>query len=230
MNNSTSSREIGPEVDFAPTQAPAREPVDGAYCRLEPVSAESHAEALFDAAAAPGGDDTWRYLPYGPFRTRAAFRDHLGAFAASTDPLFFTIINLDSGRPEGIASYLRIVPAMGVIEIGHIWLSPPLQQTRAATDAIYRMMDTAMTSLGNRRLEWKCNALNAASCGAASRLGFTFEGTFRQHMVVKGRNRDTAWYSILDHEWPSIRPKFEAWLAPGNFDDDGRQKVSLARS
>ena len=165
--------------------------------------------------------------PTARFRTRAAFAAWLAERARSDDPLFFAIIEQASGKASGMASYLNIVPDMGCIEIGHIWFAPPLQKTRAATEAIFLMMRHVFDDLGYRRLEWKCNALNEASMRAARRFGFTYEGTFRQHMVVKGRNRDTAWFSLLDREWPAVRAAFERWLAPENFDAEGRQRMSL---
>jgi RimJ/RimL family protein N-acetyltransferase len=146
----------------------------------------------------------------------------------SDDQLYFALVKLPENRPLGIASYLRITPEFGVIEIGHIWFGVPLQRTTAATEAIYLLARHAFDDLGYRRLEWKCNALNAASRNAAQRFGFSFEGVFRNHQVVKGRNRDTAWFSITDDEWPAIRNAFEAWLAPENFDRDGLQKRTLA--
>jgi RimJ/RimL family protein N-acetyltransferase len=146
----------------------------------------------------------------------------------SEDPLYFTLVKQPEGRPLGLASYMRITPEFGVIEIGHIWFGIPLQRTTAATEAIFLMARHVLDGLGYRRLEWKCNALNAASRRAAERFGFAFEGVFRKHQVVKGRNRDTAWYSIIDDEWPAIRKAFEAWLAPENFDRDGVQKRALS--
>ena len=142
--------------------------------------------------------------------------------------MFFAIVDLASGAASGMASYLNIVPANGCIEIGHIWFAPPLQKTRAATEAIFLMIRHAFEDLAYRRVEWKCNSLNEASKRAARRFGFTYEGTFRQHMVIKGRNRDTAWFAMLDHEWPAIRAAFERWLDPDNFDAAGRQRKSLA--
>jgi RimJ/RimL family protein N-acetyltransferase len=145
----------------------------------------------------------------------------------SEDPLYYTLLGLPNERPLGIASYLRITPEFGVIEIGHIWFGPPLQRTTGATEAIYLLAAHAFDDLGYRRLEWKCNALNAGSRRAAERFGFTFEGVFRNHQIVKGRNRDTAWFAITDEDWPAIRTGFQAWLAPENFDANGRQKRSL---
>jgi RimJ/RimL family protein N-acetyltransferase len=170
----------------------------------------------------------FRHLPYGPFGGFDEFKSWLVERAASTDPLFFAIVDAETGAPRGMASFLRMVPEHGVIEIGHIWFSPALQRTRTATEAIYLMARYAFDDLGYRRLEWKCDALNDASRRAAARFGFTYEGTFRQHLVVKGRNRDSAWFSILDGEWPRTRTAFEAWLAPENFDATGKQLRSLA--
>jgi RimJ/RimL family protein N-acetyltransferase len=168
----------------------------------------------------------WTFLAYGPFADEAAMHAHLAAQAASEDPLFFAVAQ--DGRAAGVVSYLRMEPEHGVIEIGHIWLGAALQRTPAATEAIFLLAREAFDGLGNRRLEWKCDAANARSRRAAERFGFTFEGVFRQHMIVKGRNRDTAWYALLDGEWPAARAAFEAWLDPGNFDEDERQRQRLA--
>jgi RimJ/RimL family protein N-acetyltransferase len=202
---------------------PRRAVLEGARVRLEPLDPDRHAEALF--AAASGDDALWDYLPYGPFDDVAALRAHLTAQAASEDPLFFAVVV--DGAACGVVSYLRIEPAHGCIEIGHIWFGAPLQRTPAATEAIHLLAREAFDGLRNRRFEWKCNAANARSRRAAERFGFTFEGVFRQHMIVKGRNRDTAWYSILDGEWPAVNAGFEAWLDASNFDADGRQRASL---
>jgi RimJ/RimL family protein N-acetyltransferase len=218
--------DVGPVVDWTPASPPPRTPLDGRLVRVEPFAA-SHREALFAALHETDGDPTlWDYLPYGPF-DRAGWDEWFAANAASEDPLFYTIVDRAGGGPLGQASYLRIEPADGSIEIGHIALGPALQRTPAATEAIHLLARHAFEDLGYRRLEWKCNALNDRSRRAADRLGFTFEGVFRQHMVVKGRNRDTAWYSIVDGEWPAVRAAFEAWLRPDNFDADGRQLRSL---
>jgi RimJ/RimL family protein N-acetyltransferase len=193
--------------------------------RLEPVDPDRHAGALFAAAA--GDDRLWDYLPYGPFADVEALREHLARQAASEDPLFFAVVDAGTGEAAGVVSYLRVEPGHGCIEIGHIWFGAPLQRTAAATETIYLLARHAFDELGNRRLEWKCDAANARSRRAAERFGFTFEGVFRQHQIVKGRNRDTAWYSLLDAEWPAVRAAFEAWLAPGNFEADGRQRRTL---
>lgn len=194
--------------------------------RLEPVDPARHATELFEASR--HADDIWTYLAYGPFDSLAAFTSWLEARAASRDPLFFAVVDRAADAARGMASYLRIEPAHGVIEIGHIWLAPSLQRTRQATEAIFLLARHAFDNLGYRRLEWKCDSLNAPSRRAAERFGFTYEGTFRQHMVLKDRNRDTAWFSIIDSEWPSRRAAFEQWLAPSNFDSAGKQRRTLA--
>ena len=214
------------ELDWRPAKRPARAPIDGDSVRLEPLSVDRHGEDLF--ASTEGAEETWLYLPYGPFGGRDEFMQWLAERAALDDPLAFAIIDRAAGAARGIATLMSIEPEHGSIEIGHIWLSPQLQRTRQATEAIYLMARHSFDVLGNRRLEWKCNAENAPSRLAAERFGFTFEGVFRQHRVIKGRNRDTAWYSITDREWPLVRAAFEAWLAPQNFDADGRQRRSLA--
>lgn len=205
---------------------PRREPLHGATVRLEPLDPARHGDELFQAAA--GADSTWDYLAYGPFRDREEFVSWLEGRAPIDDPLTFTIIDRESGTPRGLSSLMRIDPPNGVIEVGHIWLSPALQRTRQATDALYVQARYVFDELGYRRFEWKCDSANEPSRRAAERFGFVFEGIFRQHMVIKGRNRDTAWYSMLDGEWPSRRAAFEAWLSPDNFDSNGAQKRSLA--
>ena len=200
----------------------------GAHVLVRPVNAESDAVPLFSISHRPDGDPSvWTYLPDGPYESPDHLRQTLIRGERSADPLHFTLVRIADERPLGVASYLRITPELGVIEIGHIWFGVQLQRTTAATEAIYLLMRHVFDDLGYRRLEWKCNALNAASRGAAERFGFTFEGVFRKHMVVKGRNRDTAWYAITDDEWPAIRRGFAAWLAPENMDGEGRQRRSL---
>jgi RimJ/RimL family protein N-acetyltransferase len=214
--------------DPSPAPRPERRVHEGRYARVEPLDPAHHGDDLF---AASHGDAArtriWDYLPYGPFPSRETFDVHLEAQATSEDPLFFAIRPHATGKVEGIASLMAIEPAHRSIEIGHIWLGPGLQRTPAATEALYLLIAHAMDDLGNRRMEWKCDAANAASRGAACRLGFTHEGVFYQHRIVKGRNRDTAWFSILDGEWPALRANFEAWLDPENFDGEGRQRRSL---
>ena len=214
------------ELDWRPARSPERQPLEGATVRLEPLDPARHGEDLYAATA--DADSTWTYLAYGPFADRDEFLLWLEGRAPLDDPLTFAIIDKGAGRARGLASLMRIDPPNGVIEVGHIWLAPELQRTRQATEAIYLMARSAFEDLGNRRFEWKCDAANAPSRRAAERFGFVFEGIFRQHMVIKGRNRDTAWYSMTDAEWPVRRAAFEAWLSPDNFDSEGRQKRTLA--
>lgn len=209
-----------------PARPPQRAPIEGELVRLEPLDPKLHGNDLF--ASADGADASWYYLPYGPFASRQEFVSWLEGHAATDDPMAFAIIDRASGAARGIATLMSIVPEHGVIEIGHIWLSPHLQRTRQATEAIYLMSRYSFDELDYRRLEWKCDAANEPSRRAAERFGFVFEGVFRQHRIVKGRNRDTAWYSITDGEWPSRRAAFEAWLDASNFDSSGSQKRSLA--
>ncbi|HLA39224.1 MAG TPA: GNAT family protein, partial [Candidatus Glassbacteria bacterium] len=200
---------------------------EGRYCRLEPLDPGRHADSLFRAFAADTAGRIWTYLPYGPFENLEDFTAWIDAECLSDDPLFFAIIDLASGRAAGVASYLRINPGSGSIEVGHINYSPELQRTAAATEAMYLLLKFAF-GLGYRRYEWKCDSLNEGSRSAAQRLGMSYEGLFRQATVYKGRSRDTAWYSVLDNEWPVLREAFERWLAPANFDSNGRQRVSLS--
>jgi RimJ/RimL family protein N-acetyltransferase len=195
---------------------------------LEPLDPREHAADLFELSHGEHGSPAiWDYLPYGPFDSLDAFRVWLRSCASTADPMFFVIRDLASRRAAGMASYLNIHPLQGTIEIGHIWFAPLIQNTRQSTEALYLMMRHVMDDLGYRRLEWKCNALNKGSRRAANRLGFRFEGIFYNHVIVKGANRDTAWYSIIDSEWPEVRAGFERWLAPSNFDPAGRQLRSL---
>jgi RimJ/RimL family protein N-acetyltransferase len=199
----------------------------GRFCRLEPLQADRHAEALFAANARDLEGRMWTYLPYGPFPEWESYRGWVEQVGSSRDPLFFAIIDLDTKLAVGIASYLRIMPESGSIEVGHLAYSPLLQRTPTATEAIYLLMERAF-ALGYRRFEWKCDALNAPSRAAAQRLGFSYEGLFRQATVYKGRSRDTAWYSVIDPEWPALQAAFEQWLAPENFDAAGRQRQRLS--
>jgi RimJ/RimL family protein N-acetyltransferase len=194
---------------------------------LEPLSAAAHADDLFEAQAVDPTGRMWTYMPVGPFPDRAGHRAWVEAAEVSDDPMHFAVRDIASGRTTGTASYLRIDPAGGVIEVGYIAFTPALQRTVQSTEAMALMMGRIFDDLGYRRYEWKCNALNAPSMRAAERLGFTYEGTFRQSMIVKGRNRDTAWFSILDREWPRAKAAFSAWLDPANHDGDGRQKLRL---
>ncbi len=199
--------------------------MEGRHARLERLDPDRHAAALFEANRTD--DRIWDYLGYGPFADLESYRAWVGSMAPLDDPCFYAVIDRTTGRPGGVASFLRVTPDMGSIEVGHICLSPALQHRTAATEAIALMMGWAFAA-GYRRFEWKCDALNLPSRRAAARLGFSYEGTFRQHMIVKGRNRDTAWFSVIDGEWPGLSAAFDRWLAPENFDADGRQRRSLS--
>jgi RimJ/RimL family protein N-acetyltransferase len=224
----TLERPLGIELDWRPAQRPGRSVLDGHYVLLRPLRAAADAETLYAESHPPAADPgLWTYLFYGPYRDAGELRDALEVMETSDDPLFFTIVLVPDGRPAGVASYMRITPEHGVIEIGNIWFGASLRQTRAATEAIYLLAAHAFDELGYRRLEWKCDALNRASRRAAERFGFCFEGVFRSHMVVKGRNRDTAWYALTDDQWPAVCAGFRAWLDPANFDADGRQRHPL---
>jgi RimJ/RimL family protein N-acetyltransferase len=207
---------------------PPRTPMIGRLCRLEPLDVAMHAAALHAAYAADRDGRNWTYLPYGPFDSEAAYAAWVERVQAGDDPLFHAIVDLATDEPVGVASYLRIDPGMGTIEVGHLAFAPALQRTPASTEAMYLMMRRAFDELGYRRYEWKCDSLNAPSVAAAKRLGFRSEGTFRQAMVVKGRNRDTTWLSIVDSEWLALRAGFERWLDPANFDASGVQRRRLA--
>jgi RimJ/RimL family protein N-acetyltransferase len=199
----------------------------GHHVTMEPLDAGRHADALFRAAEGAASDPLlWRYLPYGPFDDPDTFREWVRTNSESTDPLFHAVVPT-GGEASGQTSFLRIDPAHGAIEIGHIWFGGSIQRSPATTEAIFLLASHAFDGLGYRRLEWKCNARNARSRAAAERLGFTYEGTFRNHTVVRDRNRDTAWYSIIDEEWPGVRDAFQAWLSPDNFDANGTQIRSL---
>jgi RimJ/RimL family protein N-acetyltransferase len=198
----------------------------GRFCRVELLDIDRHAADLFAANAIDAEGRNWTYLPVGPFDAFDAYRTWMDGAVAKDDPLFHAIIDLETGRAVGVASYLRIDPPAGSIEVGFITYSPLLQRKPAATEAMYLMMQRAFT-LGYRRYEWKCDALNAASRAAAQRLGFSYEGVFRQARVNKGLNRDTAWYAVIDAEWPALDRAFKQWLDPANFDLDGKQRVSL---
>ena len=207
---------------------PPRTPLEGWACRVEPLEPDRHANDLHQAYLEDREGRVWTYLSCGPFAALADYRAWMEGTCLSDDPLFHAIIEPGSGRAVGVASLMRIDPAMGSIEVGHINYTPALQGTIAATEAMFLLMRRVFDELGYRRYEWKCDALNARSRRAAERLGFTYEGTFRQAMIYKGRNRDTAWFSILDREWPAIRAAFERWLDHANFDASGRQRTRLA--
>lgn len=217
---------IGPEVDATPRPLPARIPHRGTAVDLEPLAVR-HAEDLFQAAQADVAGHSWAYLGYGPFADAAAMRRHVAGLAAQHDPMAWAVRPHRSGRVEGWLTLMEIQPANAAIELGHIWFSPRMQRTRAATEAMFLLMRHAMDELGYRRLVWKCNALNAPSIAAAHRLGFVPEGMHRAHVVVKGRRRDTAWFSILASEWPARRDTIAAWLADANWDHRGAPRASL---
>jgi RimJ/RimL family protein N-acetyltransferase len=218
-----------PVPGWAPRPSPGRTSLHGRFCRLEPLQAARHAEGLHEANRADTQARMWTYLSYGPFTAIEEYWNWVEQAAASEDPLFQAVIDQRTDAPAGVAAFLRIEPAVGVIEVGHIAFAPALQRTPAASEAMYLLMRRVFDELGYRRYEWKCDALNSASRSAAERLGFRFEGVFRQATIYKGRNRDTAWYSITDQEWPARKQAFEAWLDPANFDAHGRQKTRLGR-
>lgn len=207
---------------------PARVPLVGRLVRLEPIDAAAHGLSLRDAFGADVAGRTWTYLSYGPLQGEVAWDAFLVRAAASEDPLYFAVVRQGDGRAIGIAAFLRIDPAAGSIEVGALAYSPELQHTTIATEAMALMMAHAFEALGYRRYEWKCDSLNAPSRRAAERLGFSFEGIFRQATVVRGRNRDTAWYAVTDAEWPALRDGYRRFLSPENFDDNGTQRRRLA--
>ncbi|MGH1483789.1 MAG: GNAT family N-acetyltransferase [Geminicoccales bacterium] len=228
----STTNEIGQPIgaalpDWQPVPRPPRSILEGRYCRVEPVDVDRHGTDLFQAYRTDDDDRNWTYLPYGPFASEAAFKHWMKETCLGEDPLFHGIVDRSSGQAVGLASYLRIEPKVGVIETGHLHFSPLMQRKVIATEAIFLMMRRVFGELGYRRYEWKCDALNAPSRQAAERFGFRFEGVFRQVQIYKGRSRDTAWYSILDREWPQLEAAFSRWLDPDNFDDDGAQKTSL---
>jgi len=219
---------VGAELPgWQPAARPTRTALEGRFCRVEPLDVARHARDLHDANSLDAEGRMWTYLFSGPFADFAEYLAWLEPKPASEDPLFFAFVDLATGRAVGLGSYLRIEPANGVIEVGHLQFSPRMQRTPVATEAMYLMMRNAF-ALGYRRYEWKCDALNAASRRAAERLGFQFEGIFRQAIVYKGRNRDTAWFSVIDPEWPPLDEAFRTWLDPANFDSAGRQRHGLS--
>lgn len=221
-----SGAEVSP---LPPGRLPQRTVLQGRTVRLEPLDPAAHGRELYAASHADDAARTvWTYLWQGPYGDEAAFLAWLRECAAATDPIFFAVRDGASGQPRGMASYLRMAPRDGVLEIGHIWFAPSLQRTTASTEALTLMIRHAFDDLGCRRVEWKCDARNAPSRRAALRLGLRFEGIFYRHMIVKGRNRDTAWYAILAEEWPAVRSAYDRWLAADNFDADGRQQASLS--
>jgi RimJ/RimL family protein N-acetyltransferase len=244
MRTNAYGQHIGdPVLGWRPRQRPDVQMLTGCYCRLERLDPARHADDLFTADQADANGTSWTYLPYGPFADRPDYTAWITQAAAQRDPYFFAVVcpepveghklpRASTGsarryRALGVLSLMRMQPEVGSIEVGHIHFSPALQQSRAGTEAHYLLGTYVFDQLGYRRYEWKCDALNEPSRRAADRLGFQFEGIFRQADVVKGRNRDTAWYAIIDAEWPRVREAFRAWLAPDNFDSKGRQRSAL---
>ena len=213
--------------DWKPPPIPPRESIHGQLCRLDPLNTRQHNQDLFDAINHKNDVTSWTYLPYGPFDTLNSYTSWMQSVAQGNDPLFFAIIDRATEKPVGVASYLRIMPASGSIEVGHLHYALAARRKPLVTEAMYLMMRTAF-ELGYRRYEWKCDCLNEPSRHAARRLGFSFEGIFRQATVYKGRNRDTAWFAVIDRDWPALRNAFETWLAPDNFDAEGKQKIRLS--
>ena len=218
---------IGPLVNAAAAPRPSRVSLAGQYVDVVPLDAAAHGAALFERIGRPEHVELWTYMLDGPFADRAAFDSGMQRVIASEDPLYYAIVDKSSAAAAGRAALMRIEPAHRVIEVGGIVYSADLQRTRGATEAMYLLARYVFDTLGYRRYEWKCNALNAPSRAAALRLGFAFEGVFREHMIVKGRSRDTAWYSMLQSEWPARKARFERWLSPENFDESGRQRTAL---
>lgn len=222
-------RPVGDAVKPLPTgAAPDGRVLHGQYVTLEPVSAAKHGSSLYQSFATSDPEGAvWTYMGYGPFAGEDAFLAWLRSKETSKDPCFYAFVPTSTGKAGGMGSFMRLDAGNGVIEIGHIWFSPSMQRTRESTETISLMMRHAFDDLKVRRLEWKCDALNAPSRRAAERFGFRFEGVFRQHMIVKGRNRDTAWYAMIDGEWPETRTAFDRWLDPANFDEHGVQRKQL---
>ncbi len=222
-----SSLPIGPEVAAHAARRPDQRMLAGRFIRLEPLDPDRHGSSLWQETHGTGAAARWQYLFNEPFADERSFYDYLARSAACADPLFYSIVDQPTGRALGFETLMRIEPAHRCIEVGNILYGTSLQRTAGATEAQYLLMRYIFEDLGYRRYEWKCNALNEPSRRAALRFGFTFEGIFRKHMIVRGRNRDTAWYSMIDDEWPAVKAAFERWLAPSNFDPAGIQRQSL---
>lgn len=227
----TFNQPIGPHVPgWTPRQRPPRQVLQGRTCRLEPLNVEAHGDSLYAAYCAQTDGSDWTYLFVGPFPDAASYRTYLEGAAASADPQHWAVVDQASGSAVGTLSLMRIDPVHGAIEVGNVTFSPLMKRTPVSTEAQFLLMHFVFETLGYRRYEWKCDALNAPSRQAALRLGFSFEGIFRQAVIYKGRSRDTAWFSIIDSEWPARRAAFERWLAPENFDASGQQRSRLAQS
>ena len=218
---------LGFAVKFKKTKLPSKKKLIGKYCFLEPINIRKHSKDLYKNYSLDKKNVIWTYLPYGPFKSHGSFKKWLKSFCLNKDPFFYAIYSKKHNQYCGMASYLRIIPEHGSIEVGHINYSPILQNTTEGTETMYLMMKNAFEVLGNRRYEWKCNNLNSASKYAAERLGFKFEGIFRQMFIFKGRNRDTAWYSIIDKEWPNYKKKYLLYLKKSNFTKANRQRKRL---
>ena len=218
---------VGFTVKFKKTKLPSKKKLIGKYCFLEPINIRKHSKDLYKNFSLDKKNIIWTYLPYGPFKSYGSFKKWLKSFCLNKDPFFYAIYSKKHKQYCGMVSYLRITPEHGSIEVGHINYSPILQNTTEGTETMYLMMKNAFEVLGNRRYEWKCNNLNSASKYAAERLGFKFEGIFRQMFIFKGRNRDTAWYSIIDKEWPNYKKKYLFYLKKSNFTKANRQRKSL---
>lgn len=228
MTEDEAERPLGDQVAFTGARPAQPVTLQGRYATVRPLAVKTDAKPLYEASHEPHGDPgIWTYLPYGPFPDQRTYTARLEQQQASSDPLFFVVAHAEDDEPAGQIAYLSIVPEHGRIELGHIWFGPALRRTPAATEAIHLLAKHAFEELGYRRLEWKCNALNAASRNAALRFGFQYEGVFLNHMVIRGRNRDSAWFAITDSCWPAVNDAFEQWLAPENFDAAGHQRSSL---
>jgi RimJ/RimL family protein N-acetyltransferase len=229
MTSASAPRPVGPSIDPHPAKRPERVTLEGRWVTLVPLDPQAHAAALYEGSNGDAArESVWTYLSDGPYSSLEEFRASIESKSLSVDPLFFAVIDNASGQAVGYQTFLRIDPPNRVIEVGNILYTPAMQRTVGATEAQYLFARHVFEELGYRRYEWKCNALNAPSRRAAERFGFTFEGIFRQHMIVKGRNRDTAWFAMLDSEWPARKTAYERWLKPDNFDETGRQKLKLS--
>lgn len=228
MNEDALTTELGPKLNWTPAQTPSLATLEGRYVRLEKLDPTKHTDALFAAQSGPGSDErTWLYMGRGPFPTKESFRDYVELMSGTSDPAAYAVIPKD-GDAAGVITYLRIDEKNGSIEIGHIWYGSSIQRSPVTTEVVYLTAKHAFEELGYRRFEWKCYANNERSKRAALRSGFTYEGTFRNHLVIHDRNRDTAWFSMIDEEWPAIKAAFEVWLDPANFDANGNQTRTLA--
>ena len=215
-------------ANWSSAQFPSYIAFEGSFCRIEPIDVKRHAEELFEAYAVDIDNKMWTYMSYGPFKSVENVQQWLEHASQKTDPQFYVLIEKKTNKAVGLSSYMRIKPEHGVIEVGGISFSPLLQRTAIATEIMYLMMKRVFEELGYRRYEWKCDALNTASCNAAIRFGFSYDGTFRKHIVYQNRSRDTAWYSMLDDEWPLLKLAYEQWLAPENFNNNGQQLIKLS--